>query len=201
MHITSRSSALSRRRFSEEEYLTLERAADYKSDFCDGEIYAMAGAGEAHLLIAGNIGSFLHAQFTNRNCRTYMSDMRVRVAESGMYTYPDVVAVCGEARFVDALRDTLINPQLIVEVLSPSTMDYDRGVKLWRYRHIPSLSDYLLVSQDRVHVEHGSRDVSRPHVWSVEEYTGIEIASLQVEFGLADIYHKVDFTEPEPPTR
>lgn len=197
--------ALPKRRFSEEEYLLVERAAEYKSDYCDGEIFAMAGAGEPHVLISLNIGALLNLQFRGRPCRAYLSDMRVRVADSGMYTYPDVVAVCGEPRFLDVRRDTLINPGLIVEVLSPSTLDYDRGAKLWRYRQIESLTDYLLVSQDCVLIEHGSRDVSQPHVWTVREYSTLsdrlELKALGVHLPLAEIYDKVDFTGQDVPPR
>jgi Uma2 family endonuclease len=158
--------ALPKRHVSEEEYLLIERAAEYKSEYWDGEMYAMAGASSRHGLIGLNIGAQLHAQFRNRPCEAYMNDMRVRVANSGMYTYPDVIAVCGEARFLDEHQDTLLNPQLLVEVLSPSTADYDRGEKLRRYRQLESLTDCLLVSQDRLLIEHWSRDATVPHVWT-----------------------------------
>ncbi len=116
----------------------VERAAEYRSDFCDGEIYAMAGTSRAHSFICGNIAALLHAQFKGRLCEVHSSEMRVRVADTGMYTYPDVVALCGEPRFLDGHDDTLINPQLVVEVLAPSTMGYDRSEKQWRYRQIKS---------------------------------------------------------------
>ena len=197
--------AMPKRRFSEAEYLLIERAAEYKSEFCDGEIYSMAGATRTHVLIAGNIGTLLYAQFRDRRCEAYMSDMRVKAADSAMYTYPDVVAVCGEPRFLDSRNDTLTNPQLVVEVMSPSTEDHDRGAKVRRYRQIESLTDYLLVSQDCPLIEHGTRDGLRQHVWTLREYSSlsdqIEIESLEVRLPLADVYAKVDFAEHETPPR
>jgi Uma2 family endonuclease len=197
--------ALPKRRFSEEEYLMIERAADYKSDFCDGEIYSMAGASERHLLLCSSIVGSLYAQFKGRPCKVYQSDMRVRVADAGMYTYPDVVAVCGQPRFLDARRDTLLNPQLLVEVLSPSTVDYDRGNKIWRYRRIESLTDYLIVAQDGVLVEHGRRNSAGQDIWTVREYAElsdrIELGSLGAGLSLSDIYERIDFQEEQFPAR
>lgn len=189
--------ALPRRRFSEEEYLIIERAAGYKSEFWDGEMYATAGAGNRHGLISWNIGGSLHAQFKGRPCIGYINHMRVRVAESGLYTYPDVIALCGEPKYLDGRNDTLLNPQLLVEVLSPSTEGYDHGEKFRRYRQLESLTDYLLVSQDRLLVEHWRRDPAAPHVWAILEYAQssdyVRLASLDATFTLADIYERVQF--------
>src|SRR2546423_7792204 len=113
--------------FTPEQYLALEREAEYKSEYINGQIYAMSGASREHNLIAVNIVSELHALLRGQPCEAYMSDMRVKVSQTGMYTYPDVVAVCGGPRFEDEHGDTLINPTVIVEVLSPSTEAYDRG--------------------------------------------------------------------------
>jgi Uma2 family endonuclease len=117
-----------------EEYLARERMAEAKSEYRDGEAYAMAGASRAHNLITGNIFAQFHAALRNRPCETYMNDMRVKVAKSRLYTYPDVVVVCGEPRFEDSKGDVLLNPTVIVEVLSPSTASYDRGDKFFHYR-------------------------------------------------------------------
>jgi Uma2 family endonuclease len=194
--------ALSKPRLSEEEYLRVERAAEYKSEFWDGEMYAMAGTSRNHALISWNLGASLHAQFKGRPCFAFQNDMRVRVAESGLYTYPDVVAVCGEGRYLDDEQDTLLNPQLIVDILSPSTAAYDHGEKFRRYRQLASLTDYLLVAQSRPLVEHWSRDIAVPHAWAISESSQmtdrIHLASLDAELVLADIYAKVEFTTDNP---
>ncbi len=112
-----------------EQYLEIERKAEFKSEYFNGEMFAMAGAKEAHTLLAMNVGFALHPQLRGRPCRIYSNDMRVRVSSTGLYTYPDVIEVCGERHFLDDQRDTLLNPNLIVEVLSPTTEAYDRGRK------------------------------------------------------------------------
>src|SRR5689334_833783 len=122
--------------FTVEEYLALERKAEHKSEYLNGFIFAMAGASEMHKLIAGNVFGELRARLKGHACRAYISDMRIRVSETGLYTYPDVVVVCGERRFDDVERDTLLNPTLIVEVLSESTEAYDRGDKFDHYRRL-----------------------------------------------------------------
>ena len=122
-------STLAKSFITPEEYLKIERQAEYKSEYFAGEMFAMAGAAERHNLICMNIYGLLHQQLRQRPCRAYPSEMRVSVSASGLYTYPDVVALCGEPKFLDDHRDTLLNPALIVEVLSPSTEAYDRGRK------------------------------------------------------------------------
>src|SRR5262249_14191303 len=124
------------------------------SEYFAGEIFVMSGASERHNLIVANVVATLHAQFRNRPCKVYPSDMRVKVSATGLYTYPDVVALCGEARFDDDYQDTLLNPTVIVEVLSPSTEAYDRGDKFGHYRKLASLAEYVLISQEKVHIEH-----------------------------------------------
>src|SRR4051812_40698878 len=127
-----------------EQYLEIERAAEYKSEYFDGEMFAMSGAREAHNVVAMNIGAELREQLRQKPCRVYPSDMRVRVSSTGLYTYPDVVAVCDKPQFADEVTDTLLNPVLVVEVLSPSTEAYDRGRKFDHYKTIESLREYLL---------------------------------------------------------
>jgi Uma2 family endonuclease len=136
-----------------EQYLAIERAAEYKSEYYDGKMFAMSGARESHNLVVSNVVAELRQQFRQRSCRVYPSDMRVRVSATGLYTYPDVVAVCSEPRFLDDQRDTLLNLALLIEVLSPSTEAYDRGRKFDHYKTIQSLREYLLISTDRVHVD------------------------------------------------
>ena len=182
---------------SPEQYLAIEREAEYKSEYFNGEMFAMAGAQEAHTLIAGNLYAALHQQFRNRTCRVYMIDMRIRVSPTGLYCYPDVTAVCGEPRFVDDRRDTLLNPNLIIEVLSPSTEGYDRGLKFEQYRKLESLQEYLLVSVDRISAELFTRQADGR--WLLRAATRLEdtlaLQSVGARMALADVYEKVDFPE------
>ena len=138
---------------SPEEYLRLERQAEYKSEYVNGEIFAMTGASRKHNLVAGNIFRELGQQLRSRQCEAYVGDMRVKVTATGLYTYPDVVVVCGEPKFEDTFVDTLLNPTLLVEVLSQSTERYDRIAKSSYYRTLDSLSEHLLVAQDEVRLE------------------------------------------------
>ena len=178
-----------------EAYLALEREASHKSEYFAGEMFAMSGASRRHNLISLNFGAELRAQLRHQPCEVYTSDMRVKVSPTGLYTYPDVVVVCGEPAFEDAMGDTLLNPTVLVEVLSQSTEDYDRGRKLEHYRSLPSLQEYLLVSQERAHIVHYVRhsDVS----WLLSDTSGLESSiSLQAigcEVALSEIYAKVRF--------
>jgi len=137
-----------------EEYLRLERASEEKHEYADGQMFAMAGANRKHRKISGNLYVALQAKETESGCVSDNSDTRLFIPVSKRYTYPDTVMTCGEKqRFQDDSLDTLLNPTLIVEVLSPSTADYDRGGKFVAYMSIPSFSEYLLISQDEVLVE------------------------------------------------
>jgi len=190
-----------KRYYTPEEYLALERAADYKSEYVAGEIFAMAGASEDHNTIAGNIFRLLGNQFQGGPCRVYISDMRVQVATTGMYTYPDVVAVCGPREFADAHRDSLLNPTVIVEVLSPSTQDYDRGAKFDYYWRQPSLAEYVLVAQDQMRVEHFARQGAG---WLLTLARApadlLRLPALDAALPLAVIYENVEFPAPDRAT-
>ena len=199
-------SALPRLLLTEEEYLAIERAASFRSEYIDGEMYAMAGAGETHGTILTNIIVQLGLQFRGRPCKAYCSDLRVRVSDTGLYTYPDVVALCGEPRLLDDRGDTLLNPQLIVEVLSPGTAFYDRTEKFRRYRFIPSFTDYVLVWQHRMRVEHWRPDPANPPEWQGCDYyvpgERLRFPGLDATLSLAEIYDKVTFSDlPLPPSR
>ena len=137
-----------------EAYLASERRAKYKSEYIHGEVLALSGASRAHNLITVDITTELNIQSRSHGCEIYSGDMRVRTSRTGSYFYPDVVVVCDKPRFEDNVFDTLLNPTLIVEVLSPSTEVYDRGEKFAHYQELASLREYILVSQDRIHVEH-----------------------------------------------
>ncbi len=141
-------------RYTPEEYLALERSSETKHEYFKGEIFAMGGASSRHVLIVTNLVIELGSQLKKGPCRVFSTDLRVRVDTSGLYTYPDVVVICDAPEFSDDQRDTLLNPVLIIEVLSDSTKDYDRGGKFEQYRTIKSFKEYLLVAQDRPHLEH-----------------------------------------------
>lgn len=182
-------------RYTPEEYLAIERKAEYRSEYFAGEIFAMSGASERHNLITLNIAAALHAQFRGRPCRAYVNDMRVKIGTTGMYTYPDVVALCDEPQFDDGQKDTLVNPALIVEVLSSSTEAYDRGGKFGHYRKLLSLAEYVLVSQEEAHIEHYVRQPNNQ--WLLSEANGlpesVHLPSIKCNLLLADVYEKVVF--------
>ncbi len=175
------------------QYLEIERKAEIKSEYIAGHMYAMSGASRRHNLIALNIGGEMSLQMRNRACEAYVNDMRVKIDPSGIYTYPDLAAVCGEPHFEDDQVDTLTNPTLIMEVLSDSTEKYDRGEKFANYRRIESLREYVLVAQDKIRVEHYVRDgeqwvfseVSDPH-------STFLLPSIGCELTLSAIYEKVE---------
>lgn len=183
------------RKMTPEEFLAFERASDIKHEYRDGEIFAMSGAKRGHNIIALNVGSELHQQLKDKDCETYLSDMRVFVPATRLYTYPDIVTVCGEPVFQDDVPDTLVNPVLLIEILSDSTENYDRGLKFQFYRSISTLREYVLISQTTARIEkyvkHGDG------FWLFSEAIGlesiIEFASIDCKIPLADIYNKVEF--------
>ncbi len=187
--------ALPKTYFTPEQYLALEREAEHKSELVNGQIYAISGASREHILIATNLISEINTQFKGKPCETYGSDMRVKVSPSGMYTYPDVTIACNGPRFEDDHVDTLLNPTVIVEVLSPSTEAYDRGEKFAHYRKLASLSDYVLVSQDKPRIEHYVRHPDDPSRWVLTEISGLDsvlrLASIGCEVALSEIYDRV----------
>jgi Uma2 family endonuclease len=179
-----------------EEYLEIERKAEYKSEYYRGEMFAMSGARYAHVMMVLNAGAALHQQLRSRPCSVLSADMRVCVSESGLYTYPDLAVVCGERKFLDSEFDTLLNPAVIIEVLSPSTEAYDRGRKFEHYRSIESLREYVLVSYDRAHVDLFTRQQNGR--WQLNSADGIEssveLESIGCRLALADVYEKIDFS-------
>jgi len=185
------------KRIPPEEYLALERKSSLKSEYFNGEVFAMGGASPSHALIVTNIVSELRGQLKKRPCVVYSTDLRVKVAPTGLYTYPDVVVVCGKALFDDDQKDTLLNPALIVEVLSESTKDYDRGGKFEHYRTVESFKEYVLVAQDKHHVEHFVRQPDRR--WLLSETNRIEdtldLTSIGCRLALAEVYDKVEMAE------
>jgi Uma2 family endonuclease len=178
------------------DWLAAERAADQgRTEYVDGEVFAMAGGTEAHNLICGNVLRELGNRFKGRPCYVYTSDMKVRIESANLGTYPDVMAICGERLFWDDGRDVIINPGLIVEVLSDSTEAYDRGNKFGYYRSLPSLRAYLLLSQHRVSAELFLRQPGGD--WLLSTYDdprgSIPLLAFDTALPLAEIYDKVEF--------
>src|SRR5258708_1522075 len=176
------------------EYLELERKSEIRSEYIAGHMFAMSGASRRHGLIAGNLFREISSQLRGRDCEAQINDMRVKVSPTGMYTYPDIVVVCGEARFEDALIDTLLNPTVIVEVLSESTEAYDRGEKFAHYRRLETLREYVLVAQDKIRIEHFRRVGDE---WILSEATvahaTLTLASIDCHIEVAAVYEKVNF--------
>lgn len=177
------------------EYLRLERQAEGKSEYLNGEIFAMTGASRAHNLLTTNFARELGQQLKNRPCEVYASDMRVKVRANGLYTYPDVSVVCGEPQFEDDFVDTLLNPTILIEVLSPSTERYDRIAKSSYYRTIDSLAEHLLVAQDEIRVEQYVRQPDGH--WLLFEHLKLEgsvqLTSIDCTLALSEVYDKINF--------
>lgn len=182
-------------KFTPKEYLSIERKAEYKSEYFDGEIFAMTGASRRHNLISTNVITTLNKQIENRPCELYASDMRVRIPQTGIYTYPDIVVVCEEPQFEDEELDTLLNPLLIIEILSKTTENYDRGEKFEHYRSIDSLREYTLIAQKKCHIMHYVKQADSS--WLLSETKSIDdilqLPSVNCELALVDVYRKVKF--------
>jgi Uma2 family endonuclease len=188
--------ALPRNFITPEEYLKMERASQEKHEYFAGEIFAMTGASENHNMIVFNISGLLHAQLRKSACRAYASDMRLKTPPPVLYTYPDIAVVCNKPVFDDDEHlDTLLNPTLIIEVLSPSTENYDRGTKFLHYRTIESLREYVLIAQDSYRIERFLRQPDNQ--WLLVDLVGkdaiLELPSIGCTLALADVYEKVEF--------
>jgi Uma2 family endonuclease len=178
-----------------EQYLEIDRRAERKSEYFDGEMFAMAGASFVHNLLVTNVVAGLHAQLRGKRCVTLPSDMRVRISPQNRYAYPDVTVVCGGPEFPDDRRDILLNPTLIAEVLSPSTALFDREFKFDAYTAIASLREYVLIASDRASVDVFSRRADGR--WLLAKGLGlqnsIELESIGCRLTLAEIYENVEF--------
>ncbi len=186
-----------KRYITPEEYLEIERKAEFKSQYFRGEMFAMAGASREHILISHNISLQIGLQIRNRRCELYSSEMRVLVNETGLYTYPDIAVVCGEPEFIDNnTPDTLLNPTLVLEILSQSTREYDEIGKFEHYRTIGSLQEYVLVDQYRPLIKQYSRS-SDHNQWKNTETISMDAAvalrSIDCTLFMKDAYHKIIF--------
>lgn len=177
---------------TEEEYLAFERAAEEKHEFADGEIFAMSGSSRAHSSVNSHLIRDLGNVLMGRRCSVYTSDLRIYIPSSGRYVYPDASVVCGRAELKDAERDILLNPRVIVEVLSESTEDYDRGEKFTHYKTIPSLAHYVLASQEKPFVEVFTRQADNS--WTCIKYEAgekIVLSALECEIEIDRVYANV----------
>jgi Uma2 family endonuclease len=189
--------ALPKQKWTPESYLEFERASETKHEYLDGEVYEMVGGSPRHNLIMVRTLGSLDAQLANRPCFVYPSDQRVRVKKAKFYTYPDISVVCGEPVYED---DTLLNPNVIIEVLSPSTEQYDRGRKLLYYQLLESLQSYLLISQDSPRIEHYERRSEGAWLYTVTAGldASLELPAIDCTLRLRDVYQKVTFDAEEP---
>ncbi len=187
-------STAEKRHYTPQEYLAFERASETKHEFYQGEIFAMTGAKRPHILITGNLVTALNNNLRGRGCEVYPNEMRVKVSATGLYTYPDVTVVCGEPQLEDDAFDTLLNPKLIVEVLSESTEAYDRGQKFSQYQTIDSLEEYVLASQREYKVEVFTRQEDGQ--WLLSDAQGREAAihfrSIDLKLELDEVYYQVE---------
>lgn len=178
-----------------EEYLAFERQGETKHEYVAGEIIAMVGASRAHNLIRMDTATHLNLQLRSRGCDVYPSDMRVKIGSLGIYTYPDITVVCGESELEGSEQDTLLNPAVIIEVLSPSTARYDRGLKFRRYQLIPSLRHYLLIAQDEPRVEHYTiaqdGELQLRTYWEIGAV--VDMPAIDARLPLAEIYARITF--------
>lgn len=184
------------RHYTPEEYLELERAAEFKSEYLEGQIYAMSGGSLAHSAITFNLYGQVAPQL-KPPCFGLSNDMKVRTSYSGLYAYPDLIVVCGEPMFHDQRRDVLLNPKVIFEVLSPSTETYDRTEKFFRYQMLESFTDYVLIAQSEPRVEHFSRHPSSGWVFNYVKGmdSSLRIDSIGCTLELARIYSGIEFSE------
>lgn len=191
-----------RHNYTLEEYAELEKSSEEKYEFYDGHIWCMAGASKTHEKIVGNTITALNNVLRGRGCSVYSSNLKVKVPAYPPYRYPDITALCGEEIFENLLGlDVLVNPSLIVEVLSPSTEVFDLNHKFTYYKSIESFTEYLLITQDRPHIILYTKQTA--DVWNHREFNSLEdkifLSSLDCEISVADIYENVEFKPTEPP--
>lgn len=186
------------RKLTVEEYFAIEAKAERKSEFFDGEMFLMAGASREHNILTRNLTAELHNRLRGGPCQVFVADLRVKVDLTGLYTYPDLLIVCGTPEYAPENRDTLTNPKVVIEVLSDSTEKYDRTTKFRQYKQLPSLAEYVLVSQDEPLIE---RYVRLPDgTWAQSDFVGLEatlsLVAVPASVPLAEVYSGVEFPDP-----
>ena len=181
--------------YSEGEYLELERDASYKSEYYRGEIFAMAGASHNHNRIVENLSITVGSYFKGKSCRTYSSDQRLHIPANGLYTYPDLLIICGKNEYLDEKKDTILNPSVIIEVFSESTEAYDRGEKFHFFRSIPSLQEYVLINSRSFAAEVFRKNEEGLWFLASEAYDlaeSITLASVDLTIAMEDIYAETE---------
>lgn len=190
--------AIRERSYTPEEYLALEEAADYKSEYIDGKIFPMTGETTNHNRLAGNLYAALNFALRQRDYEAFIGDVRLWIPRKRIFTYLDVMVIAGDPTYYNNRTDTITNPLVIIEVLSKSTGEYDRTDKFTAYRTLPEFQEYLLIDQTQIHIDQYVK--TSPKRWSITEYTEedetIQFASIEFEISLQDLYNKVQF-EPE----
>jgi Uma2 family endonuclease len=178
-----------------QEYFTLEESSDHKHEYYRGAIYAMTGASARHNLLVANVIGLLHGQLRKSACRVFPSDLRLKIEATGLYTYPDISVICGGLQFDAGRQDTVTNPTVLIEVLSPSTENYDRGKKFEHYRTLESLQEYIVVAQDRVHIEQHIRQDERR--WLLVDFFAmdqiIQLGAVDCALPVELVYEYVSF--------
>ncbi len=190
MEVEEPSHAYQKKVYSIQEYLKMENASLEKHEYYKGEIFAMSGAGNRHNIISTNIIASLKNRLKGKGCRPYGSDMRINIPENTLFTYPDISIFCGEVKTLKEDQNTATYPAAIIEILSLSTRNYDRGEKFMLYRAIPSLTDYILIDAEAIHTEHFS--INKEKLWQLKEYNKIDeeifLETLNVKLSLEEIY-------------
>ena len=197
MEVREPAVAYGRQKFTIEEYLAMEEAAVEKHEYYKGEIFAMSGSKVPHNEISGNFFAALHNRLRGKKCKPYNSDQRVHIEENSLFTYPDISVVCDEVLTRNNDNWNVLNPTVIIEVLSPSTKNYDRGEKFMLYRYIPTLREYILVDSEHVHIE--AFRLNAAHRWELEEYNSLEdqlhVKAISEIIPVAEIYDGVRIGE------
>lgn len=183
---------------TEAEYLELERNSEIRNEYIQGEIVAMAGASPNHNEISMTLSYLLYGHLrNNKDCKAYGESMRIKIEQADVQTYPDFSIVCGERQFTDDNPPALLNPIILIEILSPSTEQYDRGKKFQFYRQISSLQEYILIAQDSAHIERFTRKTD--NLWefteTIETDTSLSLQSIDLSLNLAEVYENVTFEE------
>ena len=182
--------AYGKQKFTIEEYLEIENAAVEKSEFYKGEIFAMSGAKLTHNIIVGNLYSKLHQKLNGKICRPFGSDQRIHIPKNTLFTYPDISVFCGKVETLNDDEFNTLNPTVIIEVLSPSTKNYDRGDKFKLYRDIPSLKEYILIDSESINIE--AFRINTNGFWELQEYKSVDeqlsLPSLQLDIAMSEIY-------------
>jgi len=197
MEIKEPAVAYEKQKYTIEEYLQMERASDVKHEYYQGEIFAMAGAGNRHITISTNLIIELGTRLKTSPCFPYGSDMRIHIPENTLFTYPDISIICGETNTFDKDKDTALQPVILIEILSKATSDYDRGGKFKLYRDIPTLKAYMLVNSENIGVEIWR--INEHNHWELEEYKSLQeivtLLAIDVSISMEDIYARTMLEE------